>query len=170
FFTNATQFNLLIYDVTDPLNPTLVSNTPIGYPFYRGMFVQGNTVFFPIASGTFTNSDHRIFAQNGDFVAVDISDPTNPRVADVLFNPASRLGGNNNVNGAAVVNSQVAYAASTTSAGGNTQSGTGRVLVVNTTDPANLSLFGTLDIPSTIQLQGIAVHGNRALVVGSTGG
>jgi uncharacterized membrane protein len=170
FVLNASSFHLLIYDLTDPLNPTLVSNTAIKYPFYRGMVVQGNTVFVPIASVTFTNAGHQITAQNGDVVAVDISDPTKPKVAGVLFNPGSPLGGNNNVNGLVAINNQVAYAASTTATGGDTQSGTGRVLIVNTADPTHLSLAGTLDIPGTVQLQGIAVQGNRALVVGSTGG
>src|SRR5262249_25965722 len=50
FFVNANRFNLLIYDLTDPLNPVLLSSTPINYPFYRGLFVQGSTVLVPIAA------------------------------------------------------------------------------------------------------------------------
>ncbi len=36
----------------------------------------------------------------------------------MLFNAGSPLGGNNNVNGVVAINSQLAYAASTTSTGG----------------------------------------------------
>ena len=44
------------------------------------------------------------------------------------------------------------------------------MIVVNTSNPAQLAVAGTLDIPGTVQLSEIAVDGNYALVVGNTGG
>ena len=68
------------------------------------------------------------------------------------------------------INSQVTYVAGSTSTGANTQSGSGSVLVVNTANPASMSVAEQLDIPGTVQALAIAVDGNEALVVGSTGG
>src|SRR5262249_43818592 len=68
------------------------------------------------------------------------------------------------------ITSQIAYVAGTTSTGANTQAGTGRVLIVNTSNPAAMSVVGSLDIPGTVHALAIAVHGNEALVVSSTGG
>src|SRR5207244_1733970 len=59
---------------------------------------------------------------------------------------------------------------STTSTGSNVSSGVGRLLVVDTTNPTHPSTLTTLDIPGTLELAGVAVQGNRALVVGTTGG
>jgi hypothetical protein len=133
------------------------------------MFVQGNTAFFPTFGIFFIAGT--VIDQFGDFLAVDISDPANPKLADVLFNNLGPSeGGNNNVSGSVVVNNQIAYLASTTSFSSNTQGGTGRVLVVNDADAAHLALVRGVDIPGTVQIEDIAIHGNRALVVGSTGG
>ena len=44
------------------------------------------------------------------------------------------------------------------------------MILVNTSNPAQLAVAGTLDIPGTVQLSEIAVDGNYALVVGNTGG
>ena len=44
---NASDFNLLVYSLADPLTPTLVSNTTIPYEFLTDMFVLGNVALFP---------------------------------------------------------------------------------------------------------------------------
>ena len=64
------------------------------------------------------------------------------------------------------------YVASTTSTGGfsSTQQGNGIVRVLDYSDPANLSEIRQVTIPRTVQVLEIAVDGDRALVVGSTGG
>ncbi len=43
-------------------------------------------------------------------------------------------------------------------------------MIVDTSDPTDLSEVGSLDIPGTVQLEDIAISGNEALVVGNTGG
>ena len=44
------------------------------------------------------------------------------------------------------------------------------MLVLDTSDPTNPSVLDEVDIPGTVQVLAVAVQGNRALVVGSTGG
>ena len=92
-------------------------------------------------------------------------------MAGVLFNNrGAPQGSDSNQFDAVPINSQVTYVAGSTSTGANTQSGNGSVLVVNTANPASMSVADQLDIPGTVQAVAIAVDGNEALVVGSTGG
>ena len=97
--------------------------------------------------------------------------PGSAQLAGVLFNNlGAPEGSNSNQWDAVPINSQVTYVAGSTSTGANTQSGSGSVLVVNTANPASMSVADQLDIPGTVQALAIAVNGNEALVVGSTGG
>ncbi len=166
---NASGFNLLIYSVTDPLNPQLVSNTPINYVFMRGLLVQGNTILVPTGGADYFAGV--LSYQFGSLVSLDVSNPAKPVLNDVLYNNRGTPdGGDTNQNGGTIVNDQIAYIASSTSTGTNPQTGVGRVLVVDYSDPTNLSVLGEVDIPGTVQVVGVAVQGNRALVVGNTGG
>ncbi len=169
---NANQFNLLVYSLADPANPQFVSNTVIPYRFLTDLLVNstGTAAFVPtdgydyILNGT-------IIGQFGTFVSLDTSDPASPALSDVLFNNRGTPdGGNTNQLGGVLVNDQIAYVASTTSTGNNTQTGEGRVLVVNVADPGSMSLLSSLAIPDTNRIVEIGVQGHYALVVGSTGG
>jgi uncharacterized membrane protein len=168
---NANGVNLLIYSLADPLHPALVSHTLINYGFMSDLLVQGNTVLVPTDGVvTFSLADI-IVNQIGSVLSIDVSNPAAPALAGVLFNnEGPPHGGDTNQNGGVIVNDHVAYFASTTSTGGNTQTGIGRVLVVDYSNPANLSVLGEVDVPGTVQVLGVAVQGNRALVVGSSGG
>lgn len=167
---NTNFFNFVIYNIADPLNPVLVSNTLINYHFMSDMFVEGTTAYFPL-NGVETFVFVSIFDQYGDYLAVDFSNPSQPQLEDVLFNNRGAPdGGDYQENGGVIVNSQLTYVASTTSKGANTQVGSGDLLMVNTSDPNHLSVSGTLTIPGTVQLVNIAIEGDRALAVGSTGG
>jgi len=170
---NANQTTLLIYSLASPLSPTLVngpSGTPFDYVFMSDMLVQGNTLLVP-TNGVSYLFGTEIVDQFGSVLSIDVSTPAAPTLDDVLFNEGSPPStGTTNQNGGVLVNSQIAYIASTTSTGGATQSGVGRVLVVNYSDPTNLTVTNEVDIPGTVQVLDVAIQGNRALVVGSTGG
>lgn len=167
---NTNYFNFLIYDITNRLNPVLISNTQINYHFISDMFVEGTTAYFPL-NGVTTFVYVAISDQYGDFLAVDFSNPAQPSLEGVLFNNRGAPdGGDYQENGEAVVNSQLTYIATTTSHGADSQVGSGELLMVDTSDPSNLSVAGTLTIPDTVQLVDIVVEGSRALAVGSTGG
>jgi hypothetical protein len=167
---NSSSFNLLVYSLSNPSSPQLLSNTAIPYAFPSDLVVQGNTAFIP-TEGAVNDGNGNITNQFGDFLAVNLSNPAAPQVAGVLFNNlGGSKGGDSNEWDAASINSQITYVAGSTSTGANTQVGDGRVLVVNTAESASISVTGQLDIPGTVQALAIAVNGNEALVVGSTGG
>ena len=75
-----------------------------------------------------------------------------------------------NINGGAAVSSSLAYEVGSTSTGSATQTGNGQLQVVDVSNPASPSVTDTLTIPGTIHALAVAVQGDQALVVGSTGG
>ena len=164
--SSAPPFTLLIYSLANPLIPTLVSNTIFNYGFLSDMVVEGNTVLVPVLSyslfGGFLES------QNGNVMSINVSNPSAPTLNSVLFG-SSDSNANTTQFGATIVNSQIAYVASSTANGGSTTDGEGRVLVVNYSSPAALT-YSEVDIPGTYQVVDVAVQGDQALVVGRTGG
>ncbi len=159
-------FTLLIFSLANPTSPSLVSDTPFNYGFLNDMVVEGDTVLVPVLSyslfGGFLES------QNGNVMAIDVSNPAAPTLDGVLFGSSDANAGTTQF-GATIVNSQIAYIASSTANGGSTQDGVGRVLVVNYSNPAAMT-YSEVDIPGTYQVVDVAVQGNEALVVGRTGG
>lgn len=168
--STGNSFNLLVYSLTNTISPQLLSVTMIPYAFPADLVVQGNTVFIPIV-GTSSDGNGNIKDQYGNFLSVDLSNSAAPQLAGVLFNNrGTPEGSDSNQFDAAPINGQIMYVAGSTSTGANTQSGSGSLLIVNTANPAALPVAGTLDIPGTVQALAIAVNGNKAMVVGSTGG
>src|SRR5262249_5555449 len=66
---NASGFTILIYALSDPVHPTLVSTTPIHYAFITDMLVQGNTILVPTDGINFWWSGD-IFNQFGSVLSI----------------------------------------------------------------------------------------------------
>jgi uncharacterized membrane protein len=164
---NASGFNFIVYDLTDPLHPQLVSNTPINYRFLGDMFILGDVALVTVAGITFFPGN--ITSRFGNVVALNISDLAHPTVAGALFAPSDPEI-NHPVSGALIVDNQIAYATSSTVTGGDTQNGVGRLRILNISDPSHPTLAGNLDIPGTVEITNIARRGNRVLVAGTSGG
>ncbi len=165
-------FNFLVYSLSNPTSPTLLGNTTINYYQVGSMFVQGTTAYVTTA-GTYASGAgaSTITDQFGDFLAIDFSNPASPTLSGSLVNTlGTPEGGASNINGSAAASSSLAYVVGSTSTGGDTQTGTGQLQVVDVSNPASLAVTNTLSIPGTVQAVAVAVQGNRALVVGSSGG
>src|SRR5207237_57650 len=135
---------------TDPRNPQLVSSTAFHYAFLSNMAVQGNTVLVTtLGVNYFGGGD--IFRQFGDVITVDVSDPAAPVIKDVLENSGGQpYTGSTWKNDSVFVNPTTAYVAGTTATGGDTQTGVGRVLVMDVTDPANIAVLREVHVPGTV--------------------
>jgi Transglutaminase-like superfamily/LVIVD repeat len=170
FTGNAPSF--IAFDLTDPLNPTLIASTIVSKRFFRTPFYQGNTVFVP-TGGVFLSGSF-ITGQFGDLVALDISNLNSPTVLGGLEveNNGSTFGGAFETYGpgAIQINSTTAYMLTSTMTGSNLTNGTGQVWVVNTSDPAHMSAGQMLNIPGTTQVASLQFQGNTAVVVGNTAG
>ncbi len=68
------------------------------------------------------------------------------------------------------VSPTIAYVTGSTSTGGDTQTGSGVVHVVDISDPRNMHVIRDLEIPGTVHVVALSVVGNKAFLTGSTGG
>jgi uncharacterized membrane protein len=176
---SSPPFSLLVYSLADPLNPQLLGqNSSLNYQFpFFDVAVQNGHAFVQIGSIWYSwdwwSEWGNIYEQHGDLLSIDLNDPAGPTLTGAMFTqpPSGQPRGDDyNVWQIAEASNDTLLVASTTATGGDTQSGIGRVLVVSTTDPDQPTLVGELDIPGTVQVVGIAKQGNRALVLGSSGG
>ena len=110
---NGSVFNLLVYSLTNPDQPRSSSATP------RSTTASSTTCwstaparpssFQPAASST---SGSFIYQDFGDFVSIDLSNPTQPALAGSLFNNEGQPdGGDMSQFGGVLVNDQIAYSA-----------------------------------------------------------
>jgi uncharacterized membrane protein len=164
---NAATFTLLTYSIANPTAPVLLGQSTIAEQFITDLFVVGNRALATTYGILFMTGN--VISQFGDVLSLDLANPAAVTVSDELFGNATD---DYNQNGGEVVDASTLYVASTTSTGGfqNTQVGEGVVRVIDYSNPANLSEIRDVTIPGTVQVLEIAVEGNRALVVGSTGG
>jgi transglutaminase-like putative cysteine protease/uncharacterized membrane protein len=164
---NPEVTNLTVFSLVNPLHPELVSTTSVPYRFINELLVEGTAAVVPTGGITFTLPG-TILNQFGDVLAIDLTG--SPVNTDVLFNTSGPPnGGNTRQAGGTIVNSNLAYLGGSTSTGANMTVGSGRVLAVNIADPNNLSMAAEVLIPGTLHVLDIAIDGNRALVVGSSG-
>jgi uncharacterized membrane protein len=166
---NANEFTLLIYSLADPLAPAKVSGTEFDYEFMNELLIDGTTLIVPTAGLFFFAGG--LDGVYGTVLSIDISDPAAPTLKDVLYNnPGGPEAGDTQQIGGVVAQSGLAYITSSTETSGSLPSGVGRVLVVDDSNPADLSVTKEVDIPGTEQGLGIAIQGTQALVVSSTAG
>jgi large repetitive protein len=164
---NASTFDLLTYSIANPTSPTLLGKSTIAESFISDLFVVGDRAIATTYGITFIAGN--VIEQFGDVIALDLTNPAAVSVTDELFGNAAD---NFNQSGGELVNATTLYVASTTSTGGftSTQSGVGLLRVIDISNPANLTEVRTLSIPNTKHIVEIVIDGNRALLVGSTGG
>ncbi|MBU6172603.1 MAG: hypothetical protein KGQ60_02300, partial [Planctomycetes bacterium] len=164
---NATDFMLLTYSLSNPVAPALLAQSKVPKQFISDFFVVGDR-----AIATTTGIDFfagNVLDQFGDVLALDLSNPAAVAVTDELFGGSTDI---YNHNGGELVDNTTLYVASTTSTGGftNTQVGHGVLRVIDYSNPSNLVETREIRIPDTVQATEVAIDGNRALVLGSTGG
>lgn len=164
---NATELKLLTYSVSDPLNPILLAQSSVPRQFLADLFVVGDHAILTTNGIEFFAGN--VLNQFGDVTMLDLQNPGSVTISDELYGPFQNIF---NHNGGQIANANTLYVTSTTSNGGftNTQLGHGVIRVLDTTNPLDLIEIRDIRIPETVQALEIAIEGNRALVVGSTGG
>ena len=174
---NGNAIDVLVYSLANAASPQLTGKVTVPYRFSGGLAVEGNTAYLTTHGITYDPSSGSIGTQFGDVAAVDFSNPAAPTFSGVLFNDLGAPNGHGNyLSSVTPVNGQLAYVATSTSTGPDTQTGQGQVLVVHPADftgsPSRSAgaTLGTLDLPGTVQALAVALQGNTALVVGSSGG
>jgi hypothetical protein len=175
-------FVLALYTLSDPRNPQRLGSMPeIPYNFAGDLAIADTHAFVATLTFDFFNSD--IFRHTGDVLSIDLSVPSAPRLDGALLDTngtnndgigvvggVDPSGGNFNMFSVAQADPQTLLVSSTTVTGGDTQTGTGLLRVLEIGAPGNLSELRALPIPGAIHLIGFAIQGNRALAVASSGG
>lgn len=153
---------LNVFSLANPEQPVRVGG-PFNLPQFSSEFqFIGNFAVFHTVWFQFTQNPLRIFQQQGDFFSVNLTDPARPALASPLAsNPSPYFN-------QLAVTPDTMLLLSTTNNGADTSSGLGRLVIADTSDPANLRILRQVAIPRTNTLNGAAVEGATALVVGNT--
>ncbi len=160
--------SFVAFGLANPMQPQLIASTEINKRFFNPPVFQGNIAFVPIFAYDFFFGFWD--GQNGDVVAVDISNLASPQVLGTLETQTSSVnGGNYPIFGVTLVNNQTLYAGSTTAAQG-TNNGVGQLTVVNISNPAAMSVVTQVQVPGTIDVYAPMIQGNLAIAGGDNGG
>lgn len=171
-----------VYSLVDPLNPLLLGSTSINYKFAGDVVLTDTAAFFTTILFCFFTGSQDIFTHHGDLFSVDVSVPGSPSLLDVLFDTFGTVSSGDETPGCGENGSGFNFfaveqagpntllAATTTVTGTNTDAGVGRILVVDSTDPADLQIVNELQFPGTAHVLGLGVTDDQAVVVASTGG
>lgn len=168
--TGPTELPILVFGLSDPVNPNLVSNTAENWNFLSSFFFKDTFGFGTIQAITFIGTT--ALSQHGDFLSFNFSDLNNPRVEDVLLDPNDPPAGGSFRSAQAVpVGDHLAYVATTTATGfpGIGAAPTGRLFIVDISKPTDISILDELEIPGTTYSTGIGLQGDQALIAGNTG-
>lgn len=189
---SGSSFILDVYALQNtPLAPPLIGSSPVINYFLAADFTSSSTHAY-VGQFVYCNflGSNDIYEQLGDLISISLNldsveNPTTaaPALDNVLsnthgdssFDPTdvpgcAENGGDHLVYGVTLANPQTAYLATTTVTGGNTQSGIGRVQVVDVTNSTDPSVVRNLDIPGTVLALSVGISGDVGVVIGTTGG
>src|SRR5262249_45066549 len=184
----GSQDKLLVYSLATPSSPTLLGQTAVNL---QGPTATGITLSLDAVANdlVFTSAlwyryfifSNQIFAQFGESIVIDISNPAAPAIKSIVYNqPAdpthvypdggSWPDGSSNVWQVVSASNQIELVATTTATrdvytGPTVQ---GIVMVVDKTDPAAPVVLQKLVIPGMAVVTGISVQGNKAFLIGSS--
>ncbi len=166
---NARALTILVFALDNPTAPVLRTQTSANVRFLSSLFFRDGFGF--ISTSTVFFRFGRLVGQRGDFWSFDFTNLDNPFLLDALENFAAQPdGGPSNVNQAVAFGDNYALLSTTTSTGSAGQSGLGRLVIVDTSDPANLFETAELLIPGTVFSTGVDSLGDLLLVAGNTEG
>lgn len=168
----ANELNLTVYGLTDPEQPELLASAASGVTgtHASGLYVQGDLAFVNTIIFIWGSS---IVGIRGDTIIYDLSDPLNPQSLGLFYNTPQGSypqwpGSDYFIGESAVGKGDVVYLMSS-SAETAAVGGTGRLRMLDVSDPQNVAEAGVFDLPGSVLLGGMAIQGNRALVVGTDG-
>lgn len=163
--------------------PVALNATPadLGRLFGASILFDGTIGYLPTQIFLYNPFSKFIFQQNGNLLRVDFTTPSAPLLAGELFHHVGAgdtydpvYGGPNLVTGVARSGSHL-YLSTSTSTGGAVDVGVGRLAVVDATQLAgncpgspNPCITGTIDVPGTRILFGVARQGNTLIAAGDT--
>lgn len=159
-----------VYSLDRPEQPARVGG-PLAIPqFGQEISISGNYAHVSSVWFEFFTNPNRITRQQGDLHSIDLTNPAQPTLASTMRPDAGNPASSNEspYYGQLRNGNDTLYLLSTTNTGSNTSTGLGRLVVVDTGDPANPRALSQVSIPRTNTLNCGALEGTTALVVGNT--
>jgi len=160
-----------VYDLSIPASPNPLGVTPTQFPFIVNLGFSGSYAYSSTSYYTYNLSDSSIVTQNGDFLAFSFTTPAQPSFI-AMVQPSLSQPGSSDLSlkpAAAVINSSIAYIATSTATGSST-AGAGALNVINITSPFAPTALGQLTVPAAAILLSFGVSGNTLLAAGNTTG
>ena len=166
--------DLDVYRLDDPAAPTFVASAASGVTGTFGVRMIAHKDVVLHNTDIYGWSGSNLLLVRGDVVVFDVSDPENPQSLGLLYDyphsfhpewPGSEY----------YVGQQGSFgvgdAVYIPSAGAKTtgQGGTGRLRILDVSDPQNVHEATHFDIPGTVLLHGAERSGDHALIAGTTG-
>jgi hypothetical protein len=174
------------FDLTNPVQPQFIAATVVPRYYLQEPSYVGNIAFVPTGAfhywADLPGQTATLREAYGEVFSEDITNFANPQLLGVLQVPDVSLGlgstpGNVGPNtgmifGASLRDPQTLYVAGSTAVNG--VSGTGKLLVVDISNPAAMSVVNGgpngLLIPGTVDLFTPVIQGNHAVALGDNGG
>jgi len=164
----GTAPSVTAFSLANPSAPQLLQQTALNKTFVSGLAHHTNTAYATYNSISFSGST--FLNQGGDFVAVDMTNPSNPSVVAALSGNLSSGTGPSGFFDVITVNDTTAYAVSTTSTGSATASGSGVLFVLDISTPGSPKVVTQIMIPGTRQSLSVRVQGNLAITMNDVEG
>jgi hypothetical protein len=157
------------FDLTNPLQPTLIAATPINKRFFGSVVYIGNMAYVATEANTFIVGQWD--GSLGDLLAIDLTNFSSPNLLGTLERPQIDpvYGGPTPVDGAVQADTSLIYLGGATSTGG-ANNGVGRLQVVDVSNPAAMQVVTQLAIPGALLFYAPIIQGNIAVGIGNTGG
>jgi hypothetical protein len=159
-----------VYNISDARNISSQGRFTPAFPFNGYISFVGNTGWFTTDWFEYNTGSNLIFAQHGDFHAVDFSDPAHPTpVGSLQVNSSQPASSNRSPRFGSISNgSDTVYIMSTTAVGGDPNGGQGAIQMIDVSNAQNPQAVGQLIIPLATTMTRAAVQDNIMLVAGNT--
>lgn len=167
---NAGNSQVNVFNLDRPEQPARVSSALNIPQFGQELTISGNFAHVSSVWFEFFTNPNRITRQQGDLHSINLSNPVQPTLASTLRpDPANPSSSNESPYFGQLRNGpDTLYLLSTTNTGSNTSTGLGRLVVVDTADPANPRALSQVSLPRTNTLNCGALDGSTVLAVGNT--
>jgi hypothetical protein len=161
-----------VYDISDARNLRSQARFTPAFPFNGYVSFVGNTGWLTTDWFEYNTSSNTIFAQHGEFHAVDFTDPAHPApMGSLAVDSSQQASSNRSPRFGSISNgSDTVYIMSTTALGGDPNGGQGAIQIVDVSNGQNPHALGQIIIPqATVMIRG-AAQDNVMLAAGNTKG
>ena len=160
------------FDLANPAQPTRASAAPFNRRYFNQPSYLNNTAF--VSTGAYVYSYCCLASANGQVVATDTTTLASPQILGTLLSPDNGSIGPQQgvISGSTLYDPHTLYVTGSTAVEnfGDWNNGTGKLIVVDVTNPAAMAVVNQVNVPKTITLYAPLIQGSLAVALGDNGG